>query len=84
MMIKYKFEVIEVKPLKGHKIEGSKDYRIKVLITKAENVVFDGVIVVRKNLEGVFPDTDGIKLVPASLRKEVTKELKEYVKKIKK
>lgn len=83
-MISYKFEVLEVKPLKGHKIEGSRDYRIKVLITKEEKVAFDGVIMVRKNLEGVFPDADAIKAVPVSFRKEVTKELKEYVKKIKK
>lgn len=83
-MVNYNFEVLEVKPLKGHKIEGSRDYRIKVLITKEEKVVFDGVIVVRKNLEGVFPDADTIKAVPVSLRKDVTKEIKEYVKKIKK
>lgn len=83
MMVKYDFSVLEVKPLKGHKIEGTKDYVTKVLVSKGEKVLYDGTIRVRKNMEGVFPDMDAIKTLPASLQKDLSKNLKEYIKKAK-
>ena len=55
-MLTYHFEIIKTTPLKGHKIEGAKDYQTKVTIQKDDKLIFDEVITIRKNKEGVFPD----------------------------
>lgn len=83
-MLKYKFEIISSSVLKGHKIDGSKDYQTRVTVEKDDKVIFNEVIKVRKNKEGVFPDQDPIRKIPAaSTRKELTEKLKEYFKHVK-
>lgn len=84
-MLNYKFEIINAIPLKGHKIEGSKDYETRVTIEKDGKVIFNEMIKVRKNLEGVFPDQDLIrkKVAAVSTRKELVEKLKEYFKHVK-
>lgn len=84
-MLKYHFEIIRSAPVKGRKITGSKDYDTQVTIEKDGKIIFDEMIVVRKNKEGVFPEMDPIrnKIAAASIRKELVEKLKEYFKKIK-
>jgi ribosomal protein L21 len=81
-LLNYYFEIVKATPLKGHKIEGAKDYATKVRVEKDEKILFDEVIVVRKNKEGVFPDLDMInkKIAAASTRRELTEKIKEYFK----
>lgn len=55
-MLKYHFEIINATPLKGHKLRGTKDYETKVTIEKDGKLIFDEIIMVRKNKEGVYPD----------------------------
>jgi len=82
-MLNYHFEIVKVNPIKGHKIAGTKDYETKVVIQKDEKLLYEGMIMVRKNKEGVFPDVDGVKdkSLSPSIRRELTKNLKEYIKK---
>lgn len=83
-MLKYKFEIISSSSLKGHKITGSKDYETRVTVEKDDKIIFNEIIKVRKNKEGVFPDMDPIrKISVASTRKELTDKLKEYFKRVK-
>jgi len=84
-LLTYHFEIIKATPLKGHKIQGTKDYETKVTITKNEKLIFDEVITIRKNKEGVFPDLTlaGKKIAAASTRRELEEKLKEYFKRIK-
>lgn len=84
-MLNYKFEIINTIPLKGHKIEGSKDYETRATIEKDGKVIFNEIIKVRKNLEGVFPDQDLIrnKVAATSTRKELVEKIKEYFKHVK-
>ena len=81
-MLNYHFEIVKTIPLKGHKIEGSKDYETRVKIEKDGKTIFDEVIVVRKNNEGVFPDLALInkKIAAASTRRELIEKIKEYFK----
>jgi hypothetical protein len=81
-LLNYHFEIIKTTPLKGHKIEGTKDYETKVKIEKDEKIIFDEVIVVRKNKEGVFPDLTlaNKKIAATSTRRELAEKLKEYFK----
>jgi len=85
ILLKYHFEIIKSTPLKGHKIEGTKDYQTKVTIEKDDKLLFDEVIMVRKNKEGVFPDLTlaGKKIAAASTRRELEEKLKEYFKRLK-
>ncbi len=84
-MLNYHFEIVKTTPLKGHKIEGSKDYDTQIRIEKDGKVIFDEIVVVRKNKEGVFPDLDPIrnKIAAASVRKELVEKIKEYFKRVK-
>lgn len=84
-MLNYKFEIINSATLKGHKIAGSKDYETRVTVEKDDKVIFNEIIKVRKNKEGVFPDMDPIrnKISAASTRKELVEKIKEYFKRIK-
>ncbi len=83
-MVEYKFEIIEAKPLKGHRIERTTDYGTRVCISKDGKVVFDDVLMVRKNALGVFPDEADIKkkIKTPAMRKELVERLKEYYKKV--
>ena len=82
-MLSYHFEVVNANPLKGHRLEGTKDYQTKVVIQKDDKPFYEGIISVRKNIEGVFPDVDAIKdkALSSTIRKELSKNLKEYFKK---
>lgn len=84
-MLSYKFEILHSSVLKSRKIAGTKDYETRVTIKKDEKPIFDEVIKVRKNKEGVFPDLDPIrdKIAAASTRKELVDKLKEYFKHVK-
>lgn len=84
-MLNYKFEINNTIPLKGHKIEGSKDYETRVIIAKDDKIIFNEIIKVRKNKEGVFPDLEIIrkKISAASTRKELVEKIKEYFKHLK-
>ncbi len=84
-MLKYHFEIIKTTPLKGHKLQGTKDYETKVTIEKDDKLIFDEVVMVRKTKEGVFPDLTLAhkKIAAASTRRELTEKLKEYFKRIK-
>ena len=81
-MLNYHFEIVKATPLKGHKLEGAKDYATKVRVEKDQKIIFDEVIVVRKNKEGVFPDLDLInkKIAASSTRRELTEKIKEFYK----
>jgi len=81
-LLNYHFEIVKTTPLKGHKIEGTKDYETRVKIEKDEKTIFDEIVVVRKNKEGVFPDLALVnkKIAAASTRRELTEKLKEYFK----
>jgi hypothetical protein len=82
-MTEYRFEIVKVEPLKGHKLAGSKDYTIHVLITRDGKPLLDENLRVRKNPAGVFPEQDIIrkKLTTPSIQKELTERLKSYIKK---
>lgn len=81
-MIKYDFEILQVKPLRGHKISGTRDYETRVKVDKDGDIIFDEIVNIRKNKEGVFPDVEAIdRIKSTSVRKELTKRLKEYIKK---
>lgn len=84
-MLNYHFEIVNVNPIKGHKIAGTKDYETKVIIQKDEKLLYEGMILIRKNKEGVFPDVDGVKdkNLSQDTRRELTKKLKEFIKKAK-
>ncbi|CFX83586.1 Uncharacterized [Syntrophomonas zehnderi OL-4] len=84
-MLKYHFEIMRSTPVKGKKITGSKDYDTRVTIEKDGKIIFNEMIVVRKNKEGVFPEMDPIRnnIAAASIRKELVEKLKEYFKKVK-
>jgi hypothetical protein len=83
--VNYHFEVLKTTPVKGKKLEGAKDYETRVKVLKDDNsVIFDEVILVRKNKAGVFPETDSFKkLKSESARKELLNRIKEYFKKVK-
>jgi len=82
-MTDYTFEIQSVTQMKGHKIEKTKDYEVKVLVKKDNKVLFKDVVKVRKNILGVYPEMDKInkKIKSASIKKELLGNLKEYVKK---
>lgn len=84
-MLKYHFDIIKATPLKGHKLQKTKDYETKVTIEKDGQLIFDEVIMVRKNIKGVFPELTEVnkKIASVAIRKELTDRLKEYFKKIK-
>lgn len=83
-MLKYDFAIIKTEALKGHKIAGTKDYETKVVITRDDKVIYDGIIKVRKSKSGTFPETDVIKdkISSVAIRKELIDRLKEYFKKV--
>ncbi len=85
-MYKYEFVVLSVNQLKGKRIEGTRDYDLKVRVSKAEEVVFEETIRVRKTSNGVFPEEELItkKIKSPSLKKELIQEIKAFVKKHKK
>lgn len=82
-MSSYDFEILSVNQIKGHKIEKTKDYEVKVIVKKDDKELLNEVIRVRKNAIGVYPETEIInkKLKSSAMKKEVTEKLKEYVKK---
>jgi len=83
-LLTYKFEILNSTPLKGMKIAGSKDYETRVTVEKDHKVIFNEIIKVRKNKEGVFPDLDPIRKISAvSTRKELIEKIKEYFKRVK-
>ncbi len=84
-MLNYHFEIIKSTPLKGQKIAGAKDYDTQVRIEKDGKIIFNELIIIRKNKEGVFPDLDLIrnKISAASVRKELVEKIKEYFKRVK-
>lgn len=85
-MLRYEFEIMHVNQLKGKKIEGTRDYEVKVEMMNDDNVIFQDTVRVRKTTAGVFPDEDLLsrKIKSASLKKDLIQKLKEFVKKQKK
>jgi len=85
-VFKYEFVVLNVTQPKGKRIEGTRDYDLKVRVTKADEVVFEETIRVRKTLNGIFPEEETIsrKIKSPSLRKDLIQEIKTYMKKQKK
>jgi len=84
-LLKYHFEITNATPLKGHKLRGTKDYETKVTIEKDGKLIFDEIIMVRKNKEGVYPDLTlaNKKIAAVSTRRELADKIKEYFKRIK-
>ncbi|NLO21785.1 MAG: hypothetical protein GX119_07270 [Syntrophomonadaceae bacterium] len=82
-MINYSFEIVKAEQIKGHKIAKTKDYQVKVLVKKDEKTIFDEVVNVRKNVQGIFPEMDLInkKIKAASTKKELLDQIKSFVKK---
>ena len=82
-MVSYSFEILKATQMKGHKIEKTKDYEVQVLVKKDEKTVFNEVVKVRKNVQGIFPETDLInkKIKSAAAKKELLEKLKAYIKK---
>lgn len=85
-MYKYEFEILNVKQLKGKRIEGTRDYDLKVTVSTANEVIFRETVRVRKTSNGVFPEEEIIskKIKSAALKKEIIQEIKAYIKKYKK
>lgn len=82
-MVSYSFEILKATQMKGHKIQKTKDYEVQVVVKKEDKTVFNDVVKVRKNTQGVYPETDLInkKIKAASAKKELLEKLKEYIKK---
>lgn len=82
-MSSYDFEILGVNQLKGHKIEKTKDYEVRVVVKKDDKELLNEVIRVRKNAIGVYPETEIInkKLKSSTMKKELLEQLKEYIKK---
>ncbi len=82
-MVSYSFEILKATQIKGHKIEKTKDYEVQVVVKKDEKIVFNDVIKVRKNTQGVYPETELInkKVKSAAAKKELLEKLKAYIKK---
>ncbi len=82
-MADYSFEILKATQMKGHKIEKTKDYEVKVVVKKDDKIMFDDVVKVRKNTQGVYPETELInkKIKSASAKKELLDNLKQYIKK---
>ncbi|MGI6434719.1 MAG: hypothetical protein ACOX0F_05090 [Syntrophomonadaceae bacterium] len=85
-MYKYEFEILNVKQLKGKRIEGTRDYDLKVRVSKANEVIFEETIRVRKTSNGIFPEEEIIskKIKSSALKKDIIQEIKAYIKKHKK
>lgn len=84
-MIQYEFQILSITPLKGKKIEGTRDYQVQATVKKDGKVIFDGPVNVRRNTAGIFPEEVQLKTIKsASVRKELIQELKAFVKKLKK
>ncbi len=82
-MVSYSFEILKAMQIKGHKIEKTKDYEVQVLVKKDEKTLFNDVVKVRKNVQGVYPETELInkKIKSAATKKELLEKLKAYIKK---
>lgn len=85
-MYKYEFAVLNVNQPKGKRIEGTRDYDLKVRVTRADEVLFEETIRVRKTTNGVFPEEELIakKIKSPGLKKDLIQEIKAYIKKHKK
>ncbi len=82
-MTDYSFEILTATQMKGHKIEKTKDYEVKVVVKKDDKTLFNDVVKVRKNIQGVYPEIELInkKIKSASAKKELLDNLKQYIKK---
>ncbi len=82
-MAEYNFEILNATQMKGHKIEKTKDYEVRVLVKKDDKMVFNEVVKVRRNIQGIFPEMDLInkKIKSASAKKELVDKLKQFIKK---
>ena len=58
-MLTYKFEILNSNPAEGKKIAGSKIMK-PGYVEKDDKIIFNEIITVRKNKEGVFPEMDPI------------------------
>jgi hypothetical protein len=85
-MYKYEFAVLSVSQLKGKRIEGTRDYDLKVRVTRGDELIFDETVRVRKTTNGIFPEEELIskKIKSPSLKKDLIQEIKAFVKKHKK
>jgi hypothetical protein len=85
-VFKYEFVILNVTQLKGKRIEGTRDYDLKVRVTRADELVFEETVRVRKTVNGIFPEEEIIskKIKSQTLKKELIQEIKAYVKKHKK
>jgi len=82
--MKVDFEVLKATPVKGKRLEGAKDYETRIKVTKDDKLIFDEVILVRKNKAGIFPDPDAFKKIKTeSARREIINMIKEHFKKVK-
>ena len=82
--MKVDFEVLKTTPIKGKKLEGAKDYETRVKVTKDDKLIFEEVLLVRKNKAGIFPDPDAFKKIKTeSVRREIISIIKEHFKKVK-
>ena len=80
-MIDYHFHILEGNSLKGHFLAGTKDYKVQVKVDKDGEIIFDQVVMVRKNKEGAYPDAEALKdkRLSPRIQKELQKKLKEYI-----
>ena len=81
--MKVDFEVLKITPIKGKKLEGAKDYETRIKAVIDDKVIFDEVILVRKNKAGVFPETEPFKKIKREAdRRDLTNAIKAHFKKI--
>lgn len=82
-MLNSEFEIIKATTVKGHRFEKTKDYEIRATIKKNNKVVFDEVLKVRKNAQGIFWDMEIInkKIKSIAERREIADRIKEFMKK---
>lgn len=82
--MKVDFEVLKTTPIKGKRLEGGKDYDTRIKVTKDDKIIFDDVVLVRKNKAGIFADPDAFKKIKTeSMRKEIINAIKQHFKKVK-
>ena len=82
--MKVDYDILKTIPIKGKKLEGSKDYVTRIKAVLDDKIIFDEIVMVRKNKAGVFPETDSIKKIKKeSVRRELINDIKTHFKKVK-
>ncbi len=82
--MKVDYDILKTIPIKGKKLEGAKDYETRIKAVLDDKIIFDEIVMVRKNKAGVFPETDSFKKIKKeSVRRELINKIKTHFKKVK-